>query len=133
MFLLAAEQMDEQLRYAALEAEYERRAWERRAALDNSLSNNVHMPPRLDTNNGVAGGISNERQTNYSLNPSAIASYEASAPLDPSFIASIGATAPPETTFENNDSCSSPAPRYTSEGLLWIVTAEFFRHTSDLC
>lgn len=117
--------MAEQLRYATLEAEYERRAWERRAALD-SLSNFEHMPSRLYTNNGVAGGIRNERQTNFSLNPSAIASYEASAPLDPIFSASIGATAPPETTFENNDSCSSPAPRYTSEGLLWIVAVEFF-------
>lgn len=83
------------------------------------------MPPRLDTNNGEGCGITNERLTDFSLNPSAIESYDASAPLDPIFIASIGATAPlssiviesREAIFENNDSCTSPAPQYTSGGL----------------
>lgn len=90
--------MAEQFRYDSMRMEYERRAQERRD-ISNRLNNFVHMPPRLDTNNDVTGGVAHEQLTDFSLNSVGIESRE--------------------TTFTVSN--STPAPRYMFEGLLQII------------
>ncbi|KAG4073017.1 hypothetical protein HA402_009436 [Bradysia odoriphaga] len=82
------QEIAEQFRVNSLQMQYERRAQERRDVLDR-FNNFVHMPPRLDTNNGV-NGITNGQPTEVSPNP---------------VVGSV----------ESNASYSTPAPRYIAE------------------
>lgn len=84
--------MAEQFRLESLQMNYERRAQERRDVLDR-LNNFIHMPPRLDTTNGVT----HEQLTDVPLD-TVIESREVSLP--------------------NDVAHSTPAPRYIAEGLL---------------
>lgn len=87
---LVVQEIDEQFHSDRLQIEYDRRAQERREALDRSMYS-LHMPPSLD-DNVSAISMSNERRTMIYPN----------APTEP---------------LENNYSNTTPAPRYNFQGM----------------
>lgn len=90
---LVVQEIDEQFHSDRLQIEYDRRAQERREALDMSMYS-LHMPPSLDDNISAIS-MSNERRT------------------------MIYPNAPTQLleTRENNYSYTNPAPRYNFQGM----------------
>lgn len=109
MFRIVVQEIEEQFHSERLQSEYERRAQERREAVDRSMYS-LHMPPSEGVNS-ISTSSSNERR---------IVIYP-NAPTEPL------------ETLENDYSYTNPAPKYNFQGMCNCVPTSnvYFKFTSN--